>query len=145
MTDPIADMLVRIRNSQMVKKEFVIVPFSKIKWEIGKILEKEGFIKDCSRIKASDLYQDKSFRLRFYKGKNFPQIKIELKYSDQKPAVSGLRRVSKPGRRIYVKKEKLPYVLRGLGIAIISTSFGIMTDKEARKKKLGGEVLCEIW
>lgn len=145
MNDPIADMLTRIRNGQMVRKEFVIVPFSKIKWEIAKVLKKEGFIKNCSRIKAGDLYQNKSPRFRFYKGKNFPQIKIELRYSDQKPAVVGLKRVSKPGRRIYAKKEKLPYVLRGLGIAIISTSFGIMTDREARKKKLGGEVLCEIW
>ncbi len=145
MTDPIADMLTRIRNGQMIKGDFVVVPFSKIKWEIAKILKKEGFIENCNRIKASDLYKDKSSRFRFFKGKSFPQIKIELKYSDQEPIVSGLKRISKPGRRIYVKREKIPFVLRGLGIAVISTSFGIMTDKEARKKKLGGEVLCEIW
>jgi small subunit ribosomal protein S8 len=139
MTDPIADMLTRIRNAQMVKKEFVIVPFSKIKWEIAKILKKEGFIQDFSKTKKGD------FRKRFYKSKHFPQIKIELKYSQEKTAISGLRRVSKPGRKIYAKKEQIPRVLRGLGIAIISTSRGLMTDKEARKKKLGGEVICEIW
>jgi len=136
MTDPIADMLTRIRNALAVGKKEVVFPFSKIKFEIGKILENEGFIKKIEKIPAN---------LNQKEGK-FEQLKVDLKYLDNKdPAIRNLKRVSKPGQRIYVKKDQLPKVLGGLGIAIISTSKGLMTDKEARKRKLGGEIICEIW
>jgi len=128
MTDPIADMLTRIRNALAVNKTEVIMPFSKIKFSIGKILEREGWVNKIEKIEE-----------------NYGQIKIDLKYNKKQPAISGLKRISKPGCRIYVNKDNLPVVLNDQGIAIISTSSGIMTNKEARKKRLGGEVICEIW
>jgi len=130
MTDPIADMLTRIRNALMARKKSLIVPASKIKLEIVRILKEEGYIEDYKYIDEK------------------PQGKIEiiLKYDENKrPVIAGLRRISKPGRRIYMGYRDLPKVLDGLGIAIISTSQGIMTDYEARKRKIGGEVICEIW
>ncbi|MDM7202872.1 MAG: 30S ribosomal protein S8 [Thermodesulfobacteriaceae bacterium] len=130
MTDPIADMLTRIRNAQRARKKVVVVPASKIKLEIIRILKEEGYIED-------DKYIDEK-----------PQAKIEitLRYDEQKRGVIfGIRRVSKGGRRVYMGYKKLPKVLDGLGIAILSTSQGIMTDYEARKRKIGGEVICEIW
>ncbi|MFN3505158.1 MAG: 30S ribosomal protein S8 [Caldimicrobium sp.] len=130
MTDPIADMLSRIRNALIAKKKTVIVPASKMKLEIAKILKDEGYIEDYKYIDEK------------------PQAKIEiiLKYTENKQGViTGLRKVSKPGRRIYLGYKFLPKVLDGLGIAIVSTSQGIMTDHEARKRKIGGEVICEIW
>jgi small subunit ribosomal protein S8 len=126
--DPIADMLTRIRNASRVKKSEVIFPFSKIKFSIAKILEEEGFVGKVER-----------------KGKDDSEISVILKYKENNgPVIASLKRISKPGCRIYVTKDKLPKVLGNLGIAIISTSQGIMTNKEARKKSLGGEVLCEI-
>ncbi|MGC9109003.1 MAG: 30S ribosomal protein S8 [Caldimicrobium sp.] len=130
MTDPIADMLTRIRNALMARKKSLIVPASKIKLEIVRILKEEGYIEDYKYIDEK------------------PQGKIEivLKYDENKrPVIAGLRRISKPGRRIYMGYKDLPKVLDGLGIALISTSQGIMTDYEARKRKIGGEVICEIW
>ncbi|MEZ0344431.1 MAG: 30S ribosomal protein S8 [Caldimicrobium sp.] len=130
MTDPIADMLTRIKNALMARKKTVIVPASKIKLEIARILKEEGYIEDYQYIDEK------------------PQGKIEivLKYDENKrPVIVGLKRVSKPGRRIYMGYRDLPKVLDGLGIAIVSTSQGIMTDYEARKRKIGGEVICEIW
>lgn len=130
MTDPIADMLIRIKNALMARHKSVIVPASKIKLEIARILKEEGYIEDFKYVKEE------------------PQAKIEitLKYDENKrPVIAGLKRVSKPGRRIYRGYRDLPKVLDGFGIAIISTSQGIMTDHEARKRKIGGEVLCEIW
>lgn len=130
MTDPIADMLTRIKNALMARKKTVIVPASKIKLEIARILKEEGYIEDYQYIDEK------------------PQGKIEivLKYDENKrPVIAGLKRVSKPGRRIYMGYRDLPKVLDGLGIAIVSTSQGIMTDYEARKRKIGGEVICEIW
>ena len=127
--DPIADMLTRIRNASWVKKSEVIFPFSKIKFSIVKILEEERFVGKVER-----------------KGKDDGEISVILKYKENnKPAIASLKRISKQGCRIYVTKDKLPKVLGNLGIAIISTSQGIMTNKEARKKSLGGEVLCEIY
>ena len=130
MTDPIADMLTRIRNANQMRYKEVEVPASKTKLEIAKILKEEGFIAD-------------------YKVKNNkPQdiIVLTLKYGEKKERViTGLKRISKPGLRVYVKAEELPRVLNGLGIAVISTSRGIMTDKHARKNSLGGEVLAYIW
>lgn len=130
MTDPIADMLSRIRNALMAKKKTVIVPASKMKLEIVKILKDEGFIEDYKYIDE----------------KPQPKIEIILKYTDNKQSViTGIRRVSKPGRRVYLGYKFIPKVLDGLGISIVSTSQGIMTDHEARKRKIGGEVICEIW
>jgi small subunit ribosomal protein S8 len=133
MTDPIADMLTRIRNSLAVNKSEVVLPFSKMKLGLAEILKKEGYIKDVEVIKGGT-------------NKNYNEIRIVLKYKKpKKPAISGLKSISKPGRRIYATHDKLPKVLNDLGIAIISTSQGLMTNKEARKRKLGGEVVCEIY
>ena len=130
ITDPIADMLTRIRNANSSKHESVSVPCSKLRIEIAKILDKEGYIAGYEVIE--DEIQG--------------MIKINLKYGPGKQKViTGLKRVSKPGLRVYASKENLPKVLKGLGIAIISTSKGIMTDKEARKANVGGEVLAFIW
>lgn len=130
VTDPIADMLTRIRNALIVKHETVEVPASNVKRAIARILLEEGYIKDFTEIDD---------------GKQ-GILKITLKYGPNKQRViTGLKRISKPGMRVYVKKDQIPKVLGGLGIAIISTSKGIMTDKQARKEGLGGEVLCYIW
>jgi small subunit ribosomal protein S8 len=128
MTDPIADMLTRIRNASKVKKADILVPFSKIKWEIARILQENGFLESYEKIE--DYYG---------------QIKINLKYQDGKPMLMHLKKISKPGRRVYVKKNELPKVLNDFGIAIISTSRGLMTNIEAGKRGLGGELLCEIY
>ncbi len=129
ITDPIADMLTRIRNANNAKHETVDVPASKLKLAIAKILMEEGYIKS---------YQ-------FIENGNQGIIKITLKYLGKEKVITGLRRVSKPGLRVYVSSEELPKVLRGLGIAIISTSKGVMTDKNARKEHVGGEVLAFVW
>ena len=130
MTDPIADMLTRIRNTNQMRYVEVEMPASKIKNEIARILKEEGFISDY-KVKKNNV-QDK--------------LLLNLKYGAKKERViSGLKRISKPGLRVYAKAEDVPYVLNGLGIAIISTSKGLMTDKEARKETLGGEVLAYIW
>jgi small subunit ribosomal protein S8 len=129
MTDPICDMLNRIGNAQAVLKETVDIPFSGLKYEIAKILEKKGFIAKVEK-----------------KGKKARRtIEITLKYDANQPAISGLKRTSKPGQRIYKKAKEIKPVKGGYGVAIISTPKGLMTDKEARKKKLGGEIICEIW
>ena len=130
ITDPIADMLTRIRNANSSKHESVNVPASKLKIEIARILNEEGYINGYEVI--DDGLQG--------------VIKITLKYAANKQKViTGLKRVSKPGLRVYAGKDELPRVLRGLGIAIISTSKGIMTDKEARKANVGGEILCQVF
>ncbi|AAM25421.1 MAG: 30S ribosomal protein S8 [Caldanaerobacter subterraneus] len=130
MTDPIADMLTRIRNANLARHETVEIPSSKMKKAIAMILLKEGFVKAVEEIDD---------------GKG-GILKITLKYGPNKERViSGLKRISKPGLRVYAKHDELPRVLGGLGIAIISTSKGIMTDKEARKAGLGGEVICYVW
>ena len=130
VTDTIADMLTRIRNANQMRYEEVKVPASKVKEEIARILKEEGFISDY-KVKKNNV-QDK--------------LLLNLKYGAKKERViSGLKRISKPGLRVYAKAEDVPYVLNGLGIAIISTSKGLMTDKEARKETLGGEVLAYIW
>jgi small subunit ribosomal protein S8 len=136
MTDPIADMLTRIRNALAVRKAEVVLPFSKMKFEIGKILEDSGLIEKTEKIAA----------IPNQKENKFEQLKINLKYLKEKePAIRSLKKISKPGQRVYATKDQLPKVLGGLGMSIISTSQGLMTDKEARKRKLGGEVICEIW
>jgi len=130
VTDPIADMLTRIRNANQMKYNEVLVPTSKLKVNIADILKNEGYINDY-KIESTE---------------NGSMIKIELKYGARKERViTGLKRISKPGLRVYAKKEEIPTVLNGLGIAIISTSKGLMVDREARKENLGGEVLAYIW
>ena len=129
VTDPIADMLTRIRNANQMRYKEVEVPSSKIKVEIAKILKNEGFIADY-KIKKNNI-QD--------------ILVLSLKYDGKERVITGLKRISKPGLRVYVKAEEVPTVLNGLGIAIISTSRGMMTDKEARKGSLGGEVVAYIW
>ena len=130
VTDPIADMLTRIRNANQMRYKEVEVPASKLKLEIARILKEEGFIVDY-KVKKNEVQSI---------------IVLYLKYSDKKERViTGLKRISKPGLRVYAKAEELPRVLNGLGIAIVSTSKGVMTDKQARKESLGGEVLAFIW
>jgi len=130
VTDTIADMLTRIRNANQMRYEEVRVPASNIKKEIARVLKEEGFINDY-KIENDDAQGT---------------IVMNLKYSNKKERViNGLKRISKPGLRVYVKSDEIPQVLNGLGIAIISTSKGIMTDKEARKQNIGGEVLAYIW
>ncbi len=136
MTDPIADMLTRIRNAQAVNKQEVIIPFSRVKMAIAKILSKEGFISSIEEIKEVNK-----------NGFEFGMIKVGLRYSeeDKKPLIHSIKRISKPGCRVYQKYNELPHVLGGLGIAVISTPNGIMTNKEARIQKVGGEIICEVF
>lgn len=130
VNDPIADMLTRIRNANQMKYKEVEVPTSKLKSEVARILKDEGFVK--------------SFKLE--KRETGDMLILELKYGTKKERViTGLKRISKPGLRVYAKAEEIPTVLNGLGIAIISTSKGLMTDKEAKRNKIGGEVLAYIW
>ncbi|MDD2221192.1 MAG: 30S ribosomal protein S8 [Clostridia bacterium] len=130
VTDPIADFLTRIRNANMVYMDKVEIPASKTKMGLAKIMKEEGFIKDVEYVED---------------GKQ-GIIRVYLKYGNSKErVVTGLKRISRPGLRVYARKDELPKVLGGLGIAVISTSSGLMTDKNARKQGLGGEVLCYIW
>ncbi|AIG66022.1 30S ribosomal protein S8 [Weissella tructae] len=130
MTDPIADFLTRIRNANMVRHDSVLVPASKIKMDIAEILKNEGYVRDVEYIE-----DDKQGVIRVF-----------LKYgSDKERVITGLKRISKPGLRSYVKSDAVPKVLNGLGTAIISTSEGVITDKEARAKGIGGEVLAYVW
>ena len=130
VNDPIADMLTRIRNAQVARHDSVTIPASNMKKAIAKILLDEGYVKSVENL--NDGIQG--------------SIKITLKYQDKKqPVIVGLRRISKPGLRVYATCEELPKVLGGLGIAIVSTSRGVMTDRAARKENIGGEVLCYVW
>jgi len=127
--DPISDMLTIIRNALAVKKETVSIPFSNLKYEIARILEKKDLVEKVEK-----------------KGKKVKKnIEITLKYQDGVPVISGLKRISKPGQRIYLDSRKIKKVKGGYGIAIISTSRGLLTNEEAKKQKVGGEILCEIW
>ena len=132
MSDPIADMLTRIRNANTAKHDTVDIPSSKMKESIAEILKKEGYIKDYEIIKDE---------------KGFSTIRVTMKYGKDKneKIISGLKRISKPGLRVYANTDELPKVLGGLGIAIISTNKGVLTDKEARKQNVGGEVLAFVW
>ena len=129
MTDPIADMLTRIRNATIVKGKVVEVPSSKIKLELAKILKEEGYIQDF------DLIDDSKQGM----------IKVYLKYNGKEKVITGLNRISKPGLKVYARKDEIPKVLGGLGIAVMSTSQGIMTDRKARTVGIGGEVICYVW
>jgi small subunit ribosomal protein S8 len=130
ISDPIADMLTRIRNAVMVRHDFVLVPSSRMKLAITKILKEEGFITDYEVLR----------------GKPHRVIKLHLRYDEKKqPIISGLERVSKPGLRVYVEKKEIPRVYGGLGIAILSTTKGVMTGQHAWRRGIGGELLCHVW
>jgi small subunit ribosomal protein S8 len=128
MTDPVSDMLTRIRNASLARHERAEMPASLLKKNIAEILKSEGFI--------ADVRTEEDPR----------KLTIVLKYSrDRASAIDGIRRISRPGRRVYVRHDRIPRVLSGLGVAILSTSRGILSDKEARRQKVGGELLCEVW
>ncbi|HEY7107621.1 MAG TPA: 30S ribosomal protein S8 [Acidimicrobiia bacterium] len=132
MTDPIADMLTRIRNANTAFHDDVVMPSSKLKEALAKILVQEGYITD--------------FEVEDDAARPGRQLKITMKYTpDRKRTISGLRRVSKPGLRVYSKADGVPRVLGGMGISILSTNQGLMTDREARERRVGGEVLCQVW
>ncbi len=130
VTDPVADLLTRIRNANSANHESVEAPASRLNLELVKILHSEGFIRGFEMVKDA----------------KFPTIRIQLKYGPRKEKViTNLKRISKPGRRVYTKRDKVPRVLRGLGVAVISTSRGILPDREARRLGVGGEVVCYVW
>jgi small subunit ribosomal protein S8 len=130
MTDPIADMLTRIRNAGLARHDRTEVPASRLKEAVALILKSEGFIAD----------------VRPSEGEGPKKLTIVLKYGrDRQSAIDGVRRVSRPGRRVYVRHDRIPRVLSGLGISILSTSRGLMSDREARRQKIGGELICEVW
>lgn len=130
MTDPIADLLTRIRNANSVRHEVVEVPSSNVKKAISNILLQEGYIKEIEE----------------YSDGVVPMMRLSLKYgADKERVITGIKRISKPGLRVYCQKTDIPKVLNGLGVAVISTSKGIMTDRDARKEGLGGEVICYVW
>lgn len=129
MTDPIADLLTRIRNATMRNHEEVDIPLSGLKREIIRLFKEEGFIHD---------FEGKE-------SKGHPLLRIKLKYFKDVPVINGLKRISTPGRRVYVKKDDVPRVREGLGTAILSTTQGVLTDRESRNRGIGGEVLCYIW
>ena len=132
MTDPVADMLTRIRKANVAFHDDVVMPSSKLKVALAKILEQEGYIS------GSSVEDDSSYPR--------PRLRIAMKYTpDRKRTISGLRRVSKPGLRVYTPADQLPRVLGGMGIAILSTNQGLRTDREARQRHVGGEVLCQVW
>lgn len=129
-TDPIADMLTRLRNASLVRKAEVRMPHSRVKEALAKVLSREGYIGEVSRDEKEGM----------------PELVVRLRYDEQqKPAIRGITRVSKPGQRIYVPKKKIPRIQQGLGTAVLSTPQGLLTDREARKQGVGGEILCTIW
>ena len=130
MTDPLADMFTRIRNGSKAKFEKVDVPSSRLKREVAKILKEEGFIKNFKMVTDDRKHE---------------MIRIFLKYDETRKGIIHIRRVSKPGRRIYAQSDRIPSIMGGLGLSILSTSKGILTDQSARKANLGGEVLCHVW
>ncbi len=129
MTDPIADMLTRIRNANQMKKETVTMPASKLKQQVLDLLRAEGYITNVSLVK----------------GERFNDLKVTLKYNQNERVIRGLKRISKPGLRVYAQSQEIPKVLNGLGIAILSTSKGLMTDRQARRDNVGGEILAYVW
>jgi small subunit ribosomal protein S8 len=132
MTDPLADMLARIRNAALARHDLTHVPASKMKLAVAELLKKQGFV--------ADVRQDE------WGPAKHRRLTITLKYGyDKRAAFRGLRRVSRPGRRVYVRHDQIPRVLSGMGVSILSTSHGLMTDDEARRHKVGGELLCEVW
>ena len=135
MTDPIADMLTRIRNSMMSGQAMTAMPYSKVKGEIAKILKEEGYLENIE-VADGERPSQKVLRLK---------IKYFCERRERKPVITGIERVSRPGRRIYTKKQDIPWVLSGIGVAILSTPKGIMTGQRARQLGVGGEILCKVW
>ena len=132
MTDPIADLLTRIRNAALARHDRTEIPASRLKAAVAEILKSEGFIADVREGEGE--------------GEGPKKLTIVLKYGrDRTAAIDGIRRVSRPGRRVYVRHDRIPRVFSGLGISILSTSRGLMSDREARKQKVGGELFCEVW
>jgi small subunit ribosomal protein S8 len=132
MTDPIADMLTRLRNANVAMHDDVSMPSSKVKEALAELLKKEGYIEDFSAADNTD--------------RPGRTLTVTMKYSPERARIiSGIKRVSKPGLRVYTKSDKIPRVLGGLGVAVLSTSQGLMTDREARKRHMGGEILCFVW
>lgn len=131
ITDPIGDMLIRIKNANQIKNKYVIIPFSQVRVKILEILKTEGFIGD--------------FTIEKGKSKSHKEINVQLKYNNDQRVIVGVRRISKPGLKVYSSAKELPRVLSGLGTAIISTSKGIMTDRKARELKIGGEIIAYVW
>jgi small subunit ribosomal protein S8 len=130
MTDPIADMLTRIRNAALARHDRTEMPYSSLKEHVARVLKSEGFVDD----------------VRVSEGEGHKQLTIVLRYGrDKQSALDGVRRVSTPGRRVYVRHDRIPRVLSGMGVSILSTSHGVMTDKDARKQRVGGELICEVW
>jgi small subunit ribosomal protein S8 len=130
MTDPIADMLTRVRNASNAHHDYVDIPASQLKRGIAQILKEQGFIRDFERLRES----------------KYPTLRLHLRYTGKRdPVITGLRRVSKPGQRIYRRATELPRVVGGMGIAIISTPQGLMTERQAKRSNVGGEVLCYVW
>lgn len=135
VSDPIADMLIRIRNGVMAQKSMVAMPTSKIKVEIARILKEEGFIQDYEVVEGERISQN--------------TLRVDLKYVGERrqlrPVITGLERVSHPGRRVYSQKQDIPWILSGMGIAILTTPKGVMTGQRARKLGVGGEIICKVW
>lgn len=130
VTDPISDMLTRIRNGQAVRRRYVLMPHSRLKQAVAQVLQEEGYVE------RYDVVRDGQF----------PVLRVYLKYTrDQKPMIQGLRRVSKPGSRVYTSKSDIPWVRYGLGTVILSTPKGVVSERQARRLGVGGEVLCEVW
>jgi small subunit ribosomal protein S8 len=130
-TDPIADMLTRIRNASLAQKAELVLPYSKFKANLAQLLLKSGFVSGCDELVSGD---------------NHKMLQIKLKYSVAgESVIAGIKRVSKPGQRIYLSADKLPRTNSGYGVTVVSTSKGLMTDREARKQKVGGEVVCQVW
>ena len=130
MTDPIADMLTRIRNAALARHDRTEMPYSRLKEHVARVLKSEGFVDD----------------VRVSEGEGHKQLTVVLRYGrDKESALDGVRRVSTPGRRVYVRHDRIPRVLSGMGVSILSTSHGVMTDKDARKQRVGGELICEVW
>ncbi len=130
-TDPISDMLTRIRNANLARKSEVVLPYSKFKHKLAELLVREGFLASTKEIKG----EKKSQR----------ELSLVLKYSGDDSVISGIKRISKPGQRIYLGSDKLPRTNSGYGLTVVSTSKGLLSDKEARKQRLGGEVICQVW
>jgi small subunit ribosomal protein S8 len=129
MTDPIADFLIRIKNALRAHHDIVELPYSKMRHSLGEILVKEGYLTKIEQVTTG----------------TFPTLKVELKYNNRVAVVNDVKRISKPGRRVYAPANKIPRALGGYGITILSTNEGLLSDKEARKRKVGGELLCQVW
>lgn len=142
-TDPISDLLTRIRNAQATGKADVILPYSKVKAALTDLLVAEGWLAGSEKLSGAK-FTKKELRSENY-NKKFDYLKVTIKYENAQPKIKHLKRVSKPGRRVYVGKDQMPHVLSGYGVAVISTSKGLMTNIQARKQGVGGEVICELY